>query len=62
MVVREATIIDKELNGIKRFIPIAEIQYLDYLLYAIQIISDDQQPHNIELEARSTANNTNKRT
>jgi pyruvate/2-oxoglutarate/acetoin dehydrogenase E1 component len=48
------------LRGLR---PIAEIQYLDYLLYAIQIISDDQATHNIELAAdKSTANNTNKRT
>jgi hypothetical protein len=37
--IREATI----LNGIDLAlrIPTAEIQYLDYLLYAIQIMSDD---------------------
>lgn len=40
--IREATIIGQgigaSLRGLK---PIAEIQYLDYLLYALQIISDD---------------------
>ncbi|MCW2118363.1 pyruvate/2-oxoglutarate/acetoin dehydrogenase E1 component/TPP-dependent pyruvate/acetoin dehydrogenase alpha subunit [Flavobacterium sp. 7A] len=40
--IREATIIGQgigmALRGLK---PIAEIQYLDYLLYAIQILSDD---------------------
>ena len=40
--IREATIIGQAigmaLRGLK---PIAEIQYLDYLLYALQIISDD---------------------
>ena len=40
--IREATIIGQgiglALRGLK---PIAEIQYLDYLLYAIQIMSDD---------------------
>jgi pyruvate/2-oxoglutarate/acetoin dehydrogenase E1 component len=38
--IREATIrsgIGMALRGL----PIAEIQYLDYLLYAIQIMSDD---------------------
>jgi hypothetical protein len=44
-------------NGIKRFTHIAEIQYLDYLLYAIQIISDDLKQPNIELEQKSTLNN-----
>ena len=40
--IREATIIGQgiglAMRGLK---PIAEIQYLDYLLYAIQILSDD---------------------
>jgi pyruvate/2-oxoglutarate/acetoin dehydrogenase E1 component len=33
------------LRGLR---PIAEIQYLDYLLYAIQIMSDDWLPYNTE--------------
>jgi pyruvate/2-oxoglutarate/acetoin dehydrogenase E1 component len=38
--IREATIIGQGI-GIEGLRPIAEIQYLDYLLYAIQIMSDD---------------------
>jgi pyruvate/2-oxoglutarate/acetoin dehydrogenase E1 component len=40
--IREATIIGQAIGLAQRgFRPIAEIQYLDYLLYALQIISDD---------------------
>ena len=40
--IREATIIGQGIGLAMRGLrPIAEIQYLDYLLYAIQIISDD---------------------
>src|SRR4029077_165686 len=40
--IREATIIGQAIGLALRGIrPIAEIQYLDYLLYAIQILSDD---------------------
>lgn len=40
--IREATIIGQGIGAsIKGLKPIAEIQYLDYLLYALQIISDD---------------------
>jgi len=40
--IREATIIGQGIGMALRGIrPIAEIQYLDYLLYAIQILSDD---------------------
>ena len=39
--IREAPLSDRNWNGYERFEPIAEIQYLDYLLYAVQIMSDD---------------------
>ncbi len=40
--IREATIIGQEIGlALRGLRPIAEIQYLDYLLYAIQILSDD---------------------
>ncbi len=40
--IREATIIGQGQGlSLRGFRPIAEIQYLDYLLYALQIISDD---------------------
>ena len=40
--IREATIIGQGIGAALRGLrPIAEIQYLDYLLYAIQILSDD---------------------
>jgi pyruvate/2-oxoglutarate/acetoin dehydrogenase E1 component len=40
--IREATIIGQGIGMAMRGLrPIAEIQYLDYLLYAIQILSDD---------------------
>ena len=40
--IREATIIGQGIGlALRGFKPIAEIQYLDYLLYAIQIMSDD---------------------
>ncbi len=42
MGIRELTIIGQALGAsIRGLRPIAEIQYLDYLLYAIQIMSDD---------------------
>jgi 2-oxoisovalerate dehydrogenase E1 component len=40
--IREATIIGQAIGlALRGFRPIAEIQYLDYVLYAIQIMSDD---------------------
>jgi 2-oxoisovalerate dehydrogenase E1 component len=40
--IRETTIIGQAIGlSLRGFRPIAEIQYLDYLLYAIQIMSDD---------------------
>jgi pyruvate/2-oxoglutarate/acetoin dehydrogenase E1 component/TPP-dependent pyruvate/acetoin dehydrogenase alpha subunit len=40
--IREASIIGEGIGlALRGFRPIAEIQYLDYLLYAIQILSDD---------------------
>jgi pyruvate/2-oxoglutarate/acetoin dehydrogenase E1 component/TPP-dependent pyruvate/acetoin dehydrogenase alpha subunit len=40
--IREATIIGQAIGmALRGLRPIAEIQYLDYLLYAIQILSDD---------------------
>jgi pyruvate/2-oxoglutarate/acetoin dehydrogenase E1 component len=40
--IREATIIGQAIGmALRGFRPIAEIQYLDYILYALQIISDD---------------------
>lgn len=40
--IREATIIGQAIGlALRGLRPIAEIQYLDYLLYAIQIMSDD---------------------
>lgn len=40
--IREATIVGQGIGlAMRGFRPVAEIQYLDYLLYAIQIISDD---------------------
>ena len=40
--IREATIIGQGIGmALRGLRPIAEIQYLDYMLYAIQIISDD---------------------
>jgi 2-oxoisovalerate dehydrogenase E1 component len=42
MGIRECTIIGQGIGlALRGFRPIAEIQYLDYLLYAIQILSDD---------------------
>ncbi len=40
--IREATIMGQGLGmALRGFRPIAEIQYLDYILYALQVISDD---------------------
>ena len=40
--IREASIIGEGIGlALRGFRPIAEIQYIDYLLYAIQILSDD---------------------
>lgn len=40
--IRECTIIGQAIGlAMRGFRPIAEIQYLDYIMYAIQIISDD---------------------
>ncbi|MDH5606621.1 MAG: thiamine pyrophosphate-dependent enzyme [Anaerolineae bacterium] len=40
--IRETTIIGQAIGlALRGFRPIAEIQYLDYMLYALQIISDD---------------------
>lgn len=40
--IREATIIGQGIGlALRGFRPIAEIQYLDYILYCIQILSDD---------------------
>ncbi|MEJ2757041.1 MAG: thiamine pyrophosphate-dependent enzyme [Anaerolineales bacterium] len=40
--IRETTIIGQAIGlAMRGFRPIAEIQYIDYLLYALQIISDD---------------------
>ncbi|MGN6184632.1 MAG: alpha-ketoacid dehydrogenase subunit alpha/beta [Thermoanaerobaculia bacterium] len=40
--IRECTIVGQAMGAALRgFRPIAEIQYLDYLLYALQILSDD---------------------
>lgn len=40
--IREATIMGQAIGlALRGFRPIAEIQYLDYLLYGIQILSDD---------------------
>ena len=40
--IREATIIGQGIGlAMRGFRPIAEVQYLDYLLYALQIMSDD---------------------
>lgn len=40
--IREATILGQGIGlSLRGFRPIAEIQYLDYLLYALQIMSDD---------------------
>lgn len=40
--IREATILGQAIGlALRGFRPIAEIQYLDYLLYALQILSDD---------------------
>jgi pyruvate/2-oxoglutarate/acetoin dehydrogenase E1 component/TPP-dependent pyruvate/acetoin dehydrogenase alpha subunit len=40
--IREATIVGQAIGLAQRgFRPIAEIQYLDYLLYALQLLSDD---------------------
>ncbi|MDA3904826.1 MAG: thiamine pyrophosphate-dependent enzyme [Bacteroidales bacterium] len=40
--IREATIIGQGLGlALRGFRPIAEIQYFDYLLYALQVMSDD---------------------
>jgi len=40
--IREATIIGQAIGlALRGFRPVAEIQYLDYMLYALQILSDD---------------------
>jgi 2-oxoisovalerate dehydrogenase E1 component len=40
--IREATIVGQAIGlALRGFRPIADIQYLDYVLYAIQILSDD---------------------
>jgi pyruvate/2-oxoglutarate/acetoin dehydrogenase E1 component/TPP-dependent pyruvate/acetoin dehydrogenase alpha subunit len=40
--IREATILGQAIGlALRGFRPIAEVQYLDYVLYALQIISDD---------------------
>jgi pyruvate/2-oxoglutarate/acetoin dehydrogenase E1 component/TPP-dependent pyruvate/acetoin dehydrogenase alpha subunit len=40
--IREATIVGQAIGmALRGFRPMAEIQYLDYLLYALQIIADD---------------------
>ncbi|MDT8414541.1 MAG: thiamine pyrophosphate-dependent enzyme [Flavobacteriaceae bacterium] len=45
--IREATILGQGIGlSLRGFRPIAEIQYLDYLLYALQIMSDDLATYN----------------
>jgi len=40
--IREATIVGQAIGlALRGFKPIADIQYLDYLLYAIEVLSDD---------------------
>ena len=40
--IREATITGQGIGlALRGFRPIAEIQYLDYLMYALQVLSDD---------------------
>jgi 2-oxoisovalerate dehydrogenase E1 component len=40
--IREATIVGQAIGmALRGFRPIAEVQYLDYFLYALQVISDD---------------------
>ena len=40
--IREATIVGQAIGlGMRGFRPIAEIQYLDYILYGLQVMSDD---------------------
>ena len=47
--IREVTILGQGIEMAMRGLrPIAEIQYLDYLLYAIQIMSDDLATCNTE--------------
>ena len=54
--IREATIIGQGIGMAMRGLrPIAEIQYLDYLMYAIQIISDDLSTLHYRTKGRQKA-------
>tara|TARA_B000000441_G_C21728227_1_gene344186 strand:+ start:37 stop:1395 length:1359 start_codon:yes stop_codon:yes gene_type:complete len=54
--IREATIVGQGIGlALRGFRPIAEIQYLDYILYCIQILSDDLASLNYRTNAQQIA-------
>ena len=54
--IRETTIIGKGIGlALRGFRPIAEIQYIDYVLYCLQTLSDDLSTYQYRTVGRQSA-------